>query len=782
MTKLSTLLDQIDAGSVLLPEFQRGYVWNREQVRGLMRSLYLDYPVGSLLVWETETDPGAVRGDQLAASGVRQLLLDGQQRMTSLYGVLRGRPPAFFEGNEKAFTGLRFNVRSENFEFYAPAKMRHEATWVDVSELFSTGGLQKATAQLQAALPNDEFLEALTRLMKLQGILGKEFHLEKIAGSTWSIDMVVDLFNKVNSGGTKLSKGDLALARISAADPSARSDLRAMLGVWEQAGYAFSLDWLLRNVNAVATGRAAFSFLAQVSSEEFRAARSQATQHVGTFLDAVQGRLGLDHDRVLMGRYAIPVVTRHLALQGGSFTDAQERDLALYWYVQQALWGRFTGSVETVLAREFEIAEREGVAGLVESLRRWRGGNLTIAPHDFEGAGVGSRFYPLLYLMTRVLEARDFGTGNPLKREMLGRLSSLQVHHLFPKAYLYEHGYTRGDVNAVANFAFLTQKTNLEIGKRAPFEYLPEVAAKQPGALESQWIPMDPELWKPERYLDFLDARKVLLAEAANRLLDSFLAGTADPTADLGRAEPPVDLEMDERTGEIDDLAAEFQELGFAAPLRDAEIADPATGHVLAVAEAYWPDGLQPGIGSPVVLELDTEMADLSRLTELGYKVFTSIDALLGYARHRGVEAETTAEPDAGAEVEEVSTFYGYSQDTWEELVRAGLDELREVARRRTLTSYSDLAGALVDRTGLEIRAHDHAFPHLLGQIATREVEDGGPLLSALCIYKGGNEPGEGFYAIARHHGRVPAWPLNRAQKEKVWVEEVSEAYTRYAS
>src|ERR1041384_4109201 len=95
MARLSTILDQIDAGSMLLPEFQRGYVWNRDQVRGFMRSLYLGYPVGALLVWETDTTDKAVRGGP--GGGVRQLLLDGQQRVTSLYGVTRGRPPAFFE-------------------------------------------------------------------------------------------------------------------------------------------------------------------------------------------------------------------------------------------------------------------------------------------------------------------------------------------------------------------------------------------------------------------------------------------------------------------------------------------------------------------------------------------------------------------------------------------------------------------------------------------------------------------------------------------------------------
>ncbi|HEY2077601.1 MAG TPA: DUF262 domain-containing protein, partial [Streptosporangiaceae bacterium] len=114
MTKLAAILDQIDSGSVLLPEFQRGYVWNRDQVRGLMRSLYLGYPVGSLLTWETRADGSLVRGQEATATpALRVLILDGQQRITSLYGITRGRPPAFFQGDERAFAGLRFHVEDE---------------------------------------------------------------------------------------------------------------------------------------------------------------------------------------------------------------------------------------------------------------------------------------------------------------------------------------------------------------------------------------------------------------------------------------------------------------------------------------------------------------------------------------------------------------------------------------------------------------------------------------------------------------------------------------------
>ena len=108
--KISTILDHIDSGHMALPEFQRGYVWNRDQVRGLFDSLYKRHPVGGLLVWATESQTATHRGDGPLAAGVVKLLLDGQQRMTSLYGVVRGKPPKFFDGNAQAFNGLRFHL------------------------------------------------------------------------------------------------------------------------------------------------------------------------------------------------------------------------------------------------------------------------------------------------------------------------------------------------------------------------------------------------------------------------------------------------------------------------------------------------------------------------------------------------------------------------------------------------------------------------------------------------------------------------------------------------
>src|SRR5690242_19210641 len=152
---------------MLLPEFQRGYVWNRDQVRGLMRSLYKGYPVGALLVWETDTAGQAVRG-AASAGGTRSLLLDGQQRVTTLYGIVRGKPPAFFDGDPEAFRNLRFNVETEAFEFYGPVKMKDDPRWIDVTALYVEG--TKSVFGALAAHPDtqDRFAEYVERVQLLK--------------------------------------------------------------------------------------------------------------------------------------------------------------------------------------------------------------------------------------------------------------------------------------------------------------------------------------------------------------------------------------------------------------------------------------------------------------------------------------------------------------------------------------------------------------------------------------------------------------------------------------
>ena len=132
-------------------------------------------------------------------------------------------------------------------------------------------------------------------------------------------------------------------------------------------------------------------------------------------------------------------MTRYTAQNGGKLKNAVERDKLLYWYVHTFLWGRFAASTESVLNQDLALMEeQEGALDrLIEQLQIWRG-DLTVRPENFAGWSRGARFYPMLYLLTRVGNARDWGTGLPLKADLLGKNSGLQLHHIFPKAQLYK--------------------------------------------------------------------------------------------------------------------------------------------------------------------------------------------------------------------------------------------------------------------------------------------------------------------------------------------------------
>lgn len=632
--QVSTILDQIDNGDIALPEFQRGYVWNREQVRGLFTSLYRGYPVGGFMTWTTPAGSASSRADSARSDGNVRLLLDGQQRATSLYGVIRGHKPPFFEGRGDAFSGLHFNVEDELFEFYAPVKMGDNPLWVDVTAVMQDLG--PFIAKMHVVAP-EKLTTYLERLQRVNNIRNREVHIDEVTGADKTIDVVVDIFNRVNSGGTKLSKGDLALAKVCAVWPEARSRMNEMRDRWAQNGFHFSLDWVLRNVNAIVTGEARFIALAEVPIERFQEGLVEAENHINHLLDMVGSYLGIDHDRVLMGRYAFPIMCRYLHNVNKRNLSPAERGRLLRWYIHAGMWGRFAGSTETVLNQDLSAVDETGLDGLEANLTRWRG-DLRVRPSDFEGYSVGARFYPVLYLMTRTQNARDFGDGIVLSKGLLGRNSALEVHHIFPRALLYRHGYDRAEVNAVANFCFLTKGTNISISDRDPAEYFDAVEATAPGALQSQWIPLEPELRLVENYRDFLARRRELLAASINDFLDELSHEVPEELTPSGAAH--FEAEADPRSAELAQLFADLEHEGFAPPEADVEVTHPETGELLAVAEAFWPRGLQEGLGDPVVLELDPEAAELEGLSVLGYKVFTTIGSLREYVERMELPEE----------------------------------------------------------------------------------------------------------------------------------------------
>ena len=584
-------------------------------------------------MWVTASQSAVHRGDAQLAPGMVKLLLDGQQRMTTLYGVMRGNPPSFFDGDSKIFSDLMFHVENERFAFHQPLNMRGDPLWINVTDLMRKGLIPFVPA-LNPSSP--KFGEYVTRLTKLHEIGDVDLHVDEVTGEDKSVDVVVEIFNRVNSGGTKLSNGDLALAKVCAEWPDARDHMKGHLEKWRRRGYRFTLDWLLRSVNTVLTGEANFRFLHQKDAPEIQDGLRRASQAIDKLLNLVDGRLGLDHDRVLFGRFAFPVMVRYLDQLSGALS-ARERDKLLFWYVQAGMWGRFSGSTESLIDQDIAALERSDnpLDELLEQLRLSQGG-LRVEPGHFTGWSLGARFYPLLYMLSRMGSARDWGTGIPLKSGMLGKMNRLEVHHIFPKSRLYQRGLNKTEVNALANFCFLTKETNLSIGNRFPEEYFPEIESEHPGALASQWIPDDPELWRIENYHDFLAARRELLAEETNFRMTELLHG--DNLWLQGRQmSPALIVAVEPNNAELDEDAIlnELNEWIVKQGLQPGHMhfdhTDPDTGAQLAVFDLAWPDGLQAEFSQPVAVLLGETDDVLALANTAGYRCFTKEQEFRNY-------------------------------------------------------------------------------------------------------------------------------------------------------
>jgi hypothetical protein len=621
---INTILSQIDLGSYAMPVFQRGYVWNRDQVRKLMNSLYHGYPIGELLVWNTETDPGLSRGDGPLTPGNVNLILDGQQRMTTLYGIIRGKPPKFFEGSARSFTDLYFNIDTETFEFYMPAKMKSDPAWISVTELMQKGASKFIQEKMTSDPENAGFwISHMSVLNNLDGIKQLQIHVETVSGTDKTIDVVVDIFNNVNSGGTKLSKGDLALAKICSEWADARDELKAILARFNRAGYSFSMEWLLRCLTVYLTGQPYFNVLGQIPADEIKKALPKTEKLIGTCLDHIGTRLGLDHDRVLGGVFSIVTMIGYIRYTGGKLSGSSEWDRLLYWYVHAFLWGRYGSSTESNLAQDLNAINRgDGIEGLIKQLKQSRG-DLTIRPEDFWGWSTGARFYPLLYMLTRTNHSRDWGTNLELSSNLLGKNSSLDVHHIFPKAVLYKAGKSKAIVNALANYAFLTKDTNLEISDRKPEDYFPVYRAKCPGAMDTHWIPADPELWKIENYEEFLKQRRILLAKAANAILDSLYKGSIAETAIESYATKEYHEALSEEE-EIEEVSAWMEEKGLKPGTTNHELLDN-DGNVVAIIDLAWPQGIQSGLSEPLALLLNETAETQATVSKYGYRYYTSV-------------------------------------------------------------------------------------------------------------------------------------------------------------
>ena len=480
---IQDLLNQISRDEILLPEFQRGYVWNRDQVRGLMQSLYRKHPTGHLLIWRTYK-PSPVRGGEAARDGHSLLLLDGQQRLTTLYVPFKGEAPRFYEG-ESLFFDLHFNMQTEEFRFWQKSHMENNPTWIGVHEFLQQGltalleGLERLDEERRAIIQQN-----LARLGRLDNIREYVYTVDQVSGDHYSVAEVVEIFNRVNSKGTRLDKTDLTIAHVCSLWPEARAELRAFGTKLAESGFNVDLNFLVRCLAGVATGSVLLegSFL-KTSAATLQDAWTKmrpAFEHLVGVLRHEALISGLDD---LPTNYVLLPATIYLARQGGQFPTAAVRRRFIRWTFLAGLWARYSGSTDTKLQQDVALVagrDLDPTHELEAAILRERG-RVKLQERDLDRARIDSAVARLSRIVARHRDARDWFTGVRIYDPVTGQSQGNERHYIFPKRVLDDAGINDTKrINAVANRALLGRPAPKEYRGTSPAEYLPEVEEHQP--------------------------------------------------------------------------------------------------------------------------------------------------------------------------------------------------------------------------------------------------------------------------------------------------------------
>jgi hypothetical protein len=465
---LIDLARRIKSGDILLPKFQREFVWNRKQVLELLDSVARDYPIGSVLLWQSRDELASDRAiADLEVADPREdyprnYLLDGQQRLSTICGALYWTP----EGNPNSYWNIVYDLAAE--EFAHASTLDHPPVHQIPVRLLSDGA-----AFFRCPGANiDEYRDRADALYR-------RFQDYKIAVATikdMDIDEVARVFERINSTATTLTIADL----IRAATWTREFDLADLL---EDASLSLAPKrfdtveppTLLRVIAATAEhgyDREDIDKLRRHCAAELReiiAKASEGARRAADFLATdlkVPSAVALPYQNQftvladLFHRIVKPTPTQIAALER--------------WFWRTSFTGYFSGwsGRQMIVTRD---AVRAFAAGTTAELSPTTGTPTvdTWKRTRFRQGAAFSKAHALLLARERPVDLRS---GRPIDvGKALSWSNDKEYHHFFPQAYLKKQGYSDAAINSVANIIMLTSITNIHISDQRPSEYLQDL-------------------------------------------------------------------------------------------------------------------------------------------------------------------------------------------------------------------------------------------------------------------------------------------------------------------
>ena len=531
--KISTILDKIDENQLFVPAFQREYVWKRDDAKSLIDSLIKEYPTGTMLTWET-ANPPEMKGPHKyhEKQGAVRLLLDGQQRVTTLYMLMRGVIPPYYTAPEimNDTRGLYVNLETRELSYYVKTRMESNPLWRNITDVFqskvSAFDLQSAFEKIKKTIGMAELKHLNDNINAITSIKDREFPEQTIPIKA-SIREAIDIFYKVNASGVALTDAELALAQISGFWPQARDLFKAKLAQLEKEGFSFQLDFLVYVLLGCLYHMG--SDMRKLHGEENKATLQAAwgrldKQVLDYVVNLLRSSAFVDHSHEINSPYAlVPIIVYCFDKAGTHLSDLESRKMVKWFYYSQ-IRARYVSQLPQKLDRDLRTLteSKQPFDDLLQVIAEER--PLEVLPLEFAGRAIQ---HPLFAMVRWYLKSRGavcLTTGVSLRKNM-GKKYQLELDHIFPYSRLKNAGYGKGNrvkyalAQEFTNRALLTQVGNRTKAAMDPAVYLAEVTKKFPKALELQCIPLGEELWQLSNYEQFLEVRRNLLASHLNAFL-----------------------------------------------------------------------------------------------------------------------------------------------------------------------------------------------------------------------------------------------------------------------
>jgi hypothetical protein len=561
---LTTLIQQIDLGVIGLPDIQRPFVWKDTTVRDLFDSMYKGYPVGYFLFWANAN----IEGTKGIGTATKQkhptlLIVDGQQRLTSLYAVVKGQE-VIRENYEKANIVIAFNPLEEKFEIPDASIKRNPRYFQNISELWQDDAdLFEITDQFidrlkqSIELSADEVKKIRKAFNNLTNLEGYPFSALELSAEI-DEEQVADVFVRINSQGKKLNQADFILTLMSVFWEDGRKDLEEFCRLCrvpsKDIASPFNYlidpnpDQMLRVSVGLAYRRARLQYVYSIlrgkdlesgdfsierrekQFQNLQVAQSKVLNIVNwhEFIKSIKQAGFARHDYISSDNNLLYAYIFFLIGREDIKMDLYDlKKLIAKWFFMCSITGRYTGSPET--AMESDLARLRGIETpdqFKKVLDEIIDGQLTndfwslTLPMDLSTSSSTSPSLYAYYAAQYIIGANGLFSklkiSDLLQEGLRSKKSALERHHLFPKAWLERNGVSdQTQRNQIANYALVEWNDNINISDTEPSKYLPNYLSRlsnEDKAKMYYWHALS-ENWEQMDYFDFLIDRRKRIAQ-----------------------------------------------------------------------------------------------------------------------------------------------------------------------------------------------------------------------------------------------------------------------------